>query len=73
MWTRAESCAQRRIGSRPRTSAYVKAAAAGRADVLGLQRAVGNAGVTSVMEEERFPGLDVVGSVAGAAGQRNAR
>ena len=49
-----------------------RAAAAGRADVLGpagllgLQRAVGNAGVTGVMEEERSPVLDVVGSGGGA-------
>ena len=49
-----------------------KAAAAGRADVLGpagllgLQRAVGNAGVASVMEEDRSPVLDVVGSGGGS-------
>lgn len=44
------------------------AAAAGRAEVLGaqgvlgLQRAVGNAGVATLMEEERSPVHDVVGS-----------
>jgi uncharacterized protein DUF4157 len=49
-----------------------RAAAAGRTDVLGpagllgLQRAVGNAGVTSLVEEERSPVLDVVGSGGGA-------
>ena len=43
-----------------------RAAAEGRADVLGspgllgLQRAVGNAGVTSLIEQERSPVLDVV-------------
>ena len=45
-----------------------RAAAAGRPDVLGpagllgLQRVVGKAGVAGVMEEERSPVLDVVGS-----------
>ncbi|HEV2089408.1 MAG TPA: DUF4157 domain-containing protein [Cryptosporangiaceae bacterium] len=45
-----------------------RAAAAGRADVLGpsgllgLQRAVGNAGVGGLVEEERSPVLDVVNS-----------
>lgn len=49
-----------------------RAAAAGRTDVLGpagllgLQRAVGNAGVAGVVEEERSPVLDVVGSSGGA-------
>jgi hypothetical protein len=44
------------------------AAAAGRADVLGaqgvlgLQRAVGNAGVATLMEEERSPVHDVISS-----------
>lgn len=44
------------------------AAAAGRSDVLdadavlGLQRAVGNAGVTSLLEEERSPVHDVISS-----------
>ncbi|HET9648551.1 MAG TPA: DUF4157 domain-containing protein, partial [Microlunatus sp.] len=45
-----------------------KAAAAGRVDalgaddILGLQRSVGNAGVSSLMEEERSPVHDVVSS-----------
>jgi len=45
-----------------------RAAAAGRtyvrgpAGMLGLQRAVGNAGVAGVMEEDRSPVFDVVGS-----------
>jgi hypothetical protein len=45
-----------------------RAAGAGRPDVLdadgvlGLQRAVGNAGVTSLLEEERSPVQDVVNS-----------
>ncbi len=45
-----------------------RAAAAGRTDVLdpggmlGLQRAVGNAGVTSMLEEERSPVHDVINS-----------
>jgi hypothetical protein len=45
-----------------------RAAAAGRTDVLdpgsllGLQRAVGNAGVSSMLEEERSPVHDVIGS-----------
>jgi Domain of unknown function (DUF4157) len=45
-----------------------KAAATGRTDalgaddILGLQRAVGNAGVTSMLEEERSPVHDVVSS-----------
>jgi Domain of unknown function (DUF4157) len=49
-----------------------RAAAAGRTDVLGpagllgLQRAVGNAGVGALVEEERSPVLDVVGSGGGA-------
>lgn len=49
-----------------------RAAAAGRTDVLGpagllgLQRVVGNAGVTGVVEDERSPVLDVVGSGSGA-------
>jgi hypothetical protein len=38
----------------------------GPAGLLGLQRAVGNAGVAGVMEEERSPVLDVVGSGGGA-------
>ncbi|MGH4022189.1 MAG: DUF4157 domain-containing protein [Pseudonocardiaceae bacterium] len=54
------------------TGLMYKAAAAGRTDVLGpagllgLQRAVGNAGVAGVMEEDRSPVLDVVGSGGGA-------
>lgn len=49
-----------------------RAAAAGRTDVLGpagllgLQRAVGNAGVGGLVEEERSPVLDVVGSGGGS-------
>src|SRR6478752_1213672 len=45
-----------------------KAAAAGRTDalgadeILGLQRSVGNAGVTSLLEEERSPVHDVISS-----------
>ncbi|WP_410597532.1 DUF4157 domain-containing protein [Amycolatopsis sp. lyj-23] len=48
-----------------------RAAAAGRTDVLGpagvlgLQRAVGNAGTASLLEEERSPVHDVVGSGGG--------
>jgi hypothetical protein len=48
-----------------------RAAAAGRTDVLGaaglmgLQRAVGNAGVASLVEEERSPVHDVVNSGGG--------
>jgi hypothetical protein len=54
------------------TGLMYKAAAAGRTDVLGpagmlgLQRAIGNVGVAGVMEEERSPVLDVVGSGGGA-------
>jgi Domain of unknown function (DUF4157) len=49
-----------------------RAAAAGRTDVLGaagmlgLQRAVGNAGASTLMEEERSPVHDVVNSGGGA-------
>jgi Domain of unknown function (DUF4157) len=49
-----------------------RAAAAGRTDVLGpagllgLQRAVGNAGVAGLVEEERSPVLDVVNSGGGS-------
>lgn len=49
-------------------SALWRAAAAGRADVVGpqglarLQRAVGNQGVRGLAQEERSPVLDVVGS-----------
>ncbi len=49
-----------------------RAAAAGRTDVLGpegmlgLQRAVGNAGVGSLVEEERSPVHDVVSSGGGS-------
>lgn len=56
-----------------------QAATAGRADVLGpagllgLQRAVGNAGVTSMVEEERSPVLDVVGSGGGAPLDKDTR
>jgi hypothetical protein len=50
-----------------------KAAAAGRTDVLGpsgllgLQRAVGNSGVSAVVDEERSPVHDVVSSGGGSA------
>ena len=56
-----------------------RAAAAGRTDVLGpagllgLQRAVGNAGVAGVVEEERSPVLDVVGAGGGAPLDANTR
>lgn len=56
-----------RIEEEP-TSPAARAAAAGRTDVLspadlvGLQRAAGNAGVTSVLEEERSPVHDVINS-----------
>lgn len=67
---------ERGDGLRPRASRIDSAqlghagpaAAAGRTDVLdadsilGLQRLVGNAGVTSMLEEERSPVHDVVGS-----------
>ena len=49
----------------------MRAAAEGRSDVLdgagvlGLQRAAGNAGVSSLLEEERSPVHDVVGSGGG--------
>ena len=45
-----------------------KAAAAGRKDalgaeeILGLQRSIGNAGVSSMLEEERSPVHDVISS-----------
>jgi hypothetical protein len=61
------------------TGLMYRAAAAGRADVLGpagmlgLQRAVGNAGVTGVVEEERSPVLDVVGSGGGAPLDKDTR
>jgi hypothetical protein len=54
------------------TGLMYKAAAAGRTDVLGpagmlgQQRAIGNVGVAGVMEEERSPVLDVMGSGGGA-------
>lgn len=52
----------------PVTEQQGRAAAAGRSDVLGprgllgLQRAAGNGGVASMVEEERSPVHDVVGS-----------
>jgi hypothetical protein len=52
----------------PVTDQMGKAAAEGRSDVLGgagvldLQRAVGNAGVTAMLEEERSPVHDVISS-----------
>lgn len=60
-----------RLESAEDSDAIRHAAAAGRLDVLGpagvlgLQRAVGNAGVASLVEEERSPVLDVVGSGGG--------
>jgi hypothetical protein len=54
--------------SRESDDLMYKAASAGRTDVLGpagllgLQRAVGNAGVGALVEEERSPVHDVVGS-----------
>lgn len=51
----------------------IRAAAAGRTDVLGgagilgLQRAVGNAGVGAVLEDERSSVHDVIGSGGGSA------
>ncbi|MEV6824441.1 DUF4157 domain-containing protein [Amycolatopsis sp. NPDC051102] len=62
-------------GDRPErddTDLLGRAAAAGRTDVLGpagmlgLQRAVGNAGTGALIEEERSPVHDVVGSGGGA-------
>lgn len=50
----------------------IRAATAGRTDILdgpallGLQRAVGNSGVGAMMDEERSPVLDVVGSGGGS-------
>ena len=53
-------------------SEVLKAAAAGRPDVLngpamlGLQRAIGNAGVGAMLEQDRSPIHDVVGSGGGS-------
>jgi hypothetical protein len=55
------------------TDLSMRAAVAGRTDVLGeggvlgLQRAIGNAGVSAMMEEERSPVLDVVGKGGGSS------
>ncbi|TDE98773.1 DUF4157 domain-containing protein [Occultella glacieicola] len=55
------------------SGAALAAAGAGRPDVLGsagllrLQRTVGNAGVSDLVEQERSPVLDVVGSGGGNA------
>jgi hypothetical protein len=55
----------------PEMSHVLRAGAAGRADVvgaagmLGLQRLVGNGGVGAMLEEERSPVHDVVGSGGG--------
>ena len=60
-----------RLESRP-PSHVLQAAASGRSDVLdgagilGLQRAVGNSGVGAMLEEERSPVHDVVGSGGGS-------
>jgi len=57
----------------------MRAAVAGRTDVLGesgmlgLQRAIGNAGVSAMMEQERSPVLDVVNSGGGAPLDRDVR
>ncbi|MBZ2197041.1 eCIS core domain-containing protein [Occultella gossypii] len=66
-----------RPGSTRRTSdesgASPGAARPGRPDVLGsegllrLQRAIGNAGVSELVEQERSPVLDVIGSGGGSA------
>jgi len=56
----------------PAEARVLQAAASGRTDVLdgrgilGLQRAVGNAGVSAMLEEERSPVLDVVNSGGGS-------
>ncbi|MGH3931638.1 MAG: DUF4157 domain-containing protein [Pseudonocardiaceae bacterium] len=61
------------------TSLMYRAAATGRTDVLGpagllgLQRAVGNAGVAGIVEEDRSPVLDVVGSGGGTPLDRDTR
>ncbi|MGH3938434.1 MAG: DUF4157 domain-containing protein [Pseudonocardiaceae bacterium] len=61
------------------TSLLYRAAATGRTDVLGpagmlgLQRAVGNAGVAGIVEEDRSPVLDVVGSGGGTPLDRDTR
>lgn len=61
-----------RADTRP-SSETMRAAATGRSDVLdptsllGLQRAVGNAGVGAMLEEERSPVHDVVNSGGGSA------
>lgn len=55
------------------TDLSMKAAVAGRTDVLGqggmlgLQRAIGNSGVNSMMEQERSPVLDVVNGGGGSS------
>jgi hypothetical protein len=60
-----------RLDQRP-PAHLLQAAAAGRSDVLdgqgilGLQRAVGNAGVGAMLEEERSPVHDVVNSSGGS-------
>jgi hypothetical protein len=62
-----------RLESTEETDALGRAAAAGRLDVLGpagllgLQRSIGNAGTTALVEEERSPVLDVIGSGGGSA------
>ncbi|WP_285682620.1 DUF4157 domain-containing protein [Actinoplanes sp. NBRC 103695] len=55
------------------TDLSMKAAVAGRTDVLGqggmlgLQRAIGNSGVNTMMEQEKSPVLDVVNGGGGSA------
>ncbi|MCW2642542.1 MAG: hypothetical protein JWP76_4848 [Dactylosporangium sp.] len=62
-----------RIEHEDESGVMYRAAAAGRTDVLGpagllgLQRAVGNAGVTGLVEGERSPVHDVVNSGGGSA------
>lgn len=49
-------------GHAARAAATGRADALGAEDVLGLQRSVGNAGVSSMIEEERSPVHDVISS-----------
>jgi hypothetical protein len=47
-------------GHAGRAAAAGRTDALGAADILGLQRSIGNAGVTSMLEEERSPVHDVI-------------
>lgn len=49
-------------GHSARAAATGRTDALGAEDVLGLQRSIGNAGVTSMLEEERSPVHDVISS-----------